>query len=92
MTESHITLGGGCFWCLEAVFEHVQGVTAVENGYCNGAVAAPTYEQVCTGQTGCAEVVRVNYGYNHGEPVADSHPDAVIASLADLTALLAQRA
>ena len=61
MNESIITLGGGCFWCLEAVFEHVQGVNAVESGYCNGAVAAPTYEQVCTGQTGCAEVVRVSY-------------------------------
>lgn len=61
MTESHITLGGGCFWCLEAVFERVQGVSAVESGYSNGAVAGPSYEQVCTGQTGHAEVVRVSY-------------------------------
>ena len=54
-----ITLGGGCFWCLEAVFLLVDGVTAVESGYCNGHVANPSYEQVCTGDTGHAEVVRI---------------------------------
>ncbi len=56
-----ITLGGGCFWCLEAVFELVDGVTAVESGYCNGSVERPSYEQVCTGTTGHAEVVRVSF-------------------------------
>ena len=56
-----ITLGGGCFWCLEAVYEQVEGVTAVESGYCNGHVERPSYEQVCTGNTGHAEVVRVSY-------------------------------
>jgi len=56
-----ITLGGGCFWCLEAVFEKVEGVTAVESGYSNGQVVNPSYEQVCTGNTGHAEVVRVSY-------------------------------
>lgn len=56
-----ITLGGGCFWCTEAVYEHVDGVTAVESGYCNGQVARPTYEQVCTGQTGCVEAIRVTF-------------------------------
>ncbi len=56
-----ITLGGGCFWCLEAVFELVDGVTAVENGYCNGHTANPSYEQVCSGDTGHAEVVRVSF-------------------------------
>lgn len=56
-----ITLGGGCFWCTEAVFEHVDGVTAVESGYCNGQVPRPTYEQVCTGRTGCVEVIRVTF-------------------------------
>ncbi len=56
-----ITLGGGCFWCLEAVFELVDGVTAVENGYCNGHTANPSYEQVCGGDTGHAEVVRVSF-------------------------------
>ena len=55
------TLGGGCFWCLEAVFEQVQGVTRVESGYSGGKVANPTYEQVCTGRTGHAEVVQVTF-------------------------------
>jgi peptide-methionine (S)-S-oxide reductase len=56
-----ITLGGGCFWCLEAVYERVLGVTAVESGYCNGELRNPTYEQVCGGNTGHAEVVRVSF-------------------------------
>ena len=56
-----ITLGGGCFWCLEAVYELVDGVTAVENGYSNGHVVAPSYEQVCGGDTGHNEVVRVSF-------------------------------
>lgn len=54
-------LGGGCFWCLEAVFLEVKGVTAVESGYCNGHVISPTYEQVCQGDTGHAEVVRLRF-------------------------------
>lgn len=57
----HITLGGGCFWCLEAVYELVDGVVAVESGYCNGHLPDPTYEQVCTGTTGHNEVVRVSF-------------------------------
>ncbi len=56
-----ITLGGGCFWCVEAVYELVDGVTAVESGYCNGHVPNPSYEQVCTGRTGHVEVVRVSF-------------------------------
>jgi peptide-methionine (S)-S-oxide reductase len=56
-----LVLGGGCFWCLEAVYELVDGVTAVENGYCNGHVVRPSYEQVCSGDTGHAEVVRISY-------------------------------
>jgi peptide-methionine (S)-S-oxide reductase len=56
-----ITLGGGCFWCTEAVYERVKGVVSVESGYCNGAVVNPSYEQVCAGNTGHAEVVRVNF-------------------------------
>lgn len=56
-----ITLGGGCFWCLEAVYAHVDGVLSVESGYSNGHVKAPTYEQVCGGSTGHAEVVRVAF-------------------------------
>ncbi len=56
-----ITLGGGCFWCTEAVYERVKGVVAVESGYCNGPVINPSYEQVCSGTTGHAEVVRVTF-------------------------------
>lgn len=56
-----ITLGGGCFWCLEAVYEMVQGVLAVESGYCNGHASNPSYEQVCSGLTGHVEVVRVHF-------------------------------
>jgi peptide-methionine (S)-S-oxide reductase len=61
MEPQVITLGGGCFWCVEAVYELVEGVTAVESGYCNGQVVNPSYEQVCTGTTGHAEVVRVSF-------------------------------
>lgn len=56
-----ITLGGGCFWCTEAVFDRVRGVTDVESGYANGHVARPSYEQVCQGTTGHAEVVRLTF-------------------------------
>ncbi|HET6318822.1 MAG TPA: peptide-methionine (S)-S-oxide reductase MsrA [Chloroflexota bacterium] len=56
-----ITLAGGCFWCLEAVYERVEGVSAVESGYSNGQLRNPSYEQVCGGDTGHAEVVRVSY-------------------------------
>ncbi len=55
------TLAGGCFWCLEAVFDELQGVQSVESGYMGGKAANPTYEQVCGGGTGHAEVVRVTF-------------------------------
>ncbi len=61
MRAEIITLGGGCFWCVEAVFEQVQGVLAVESGYCNGHVQNPSYEAVCGGATGHVEVVRVQF-------------------------------
>ncbi|MCC7263265.1 MAG: bifunctional methionine sulfoxide reductase B/A protein [Candidatus Latescibacteria bacterium] len=54
-------LGGGCFWCLEAVFEELKGVESVVSGYAGGTVPNPTYEQVCTGETGHAEVVQVSF-------------------------------
>ena len=54
-------LGGGCFWCLEAVYVEVRGVTRVESGYTGGSVPNPTYEQVCAGETGHAEVVRLEF-------------------------------
>lgn len=55
------TLGGGCFWCLEAVFDELQGVEQVVSGYAGGHVPNPTYEQVCTGTTGHAEVVQITF-------------------------------
>ena len=55
------TLGGGCFWCLEAIFERIDGVVEVVSGYAGGTKADPTYEEVCTGTTGHAEVVQVTY-------------------------------
>jgi peptide-methionine (S)-S-oxide reductase len=61
MSQQSITLGGGCFWCVEAVYELVDGVTAVESGYCNGHVHNPSYEAVCSGNTGHVEVVRVGF-------------------------------
>lgn len=60
MTET-ITLGGGCFWCTEAVYVGVKGVLDVESGYCNGHTVQPSYEQVCTGSTGHNEVVKLVY-------------------------------
>jgi peptide-methionine (S)-S-oxide reductase len=54
-------LGGGCFWCTEAVYLEVRGIKSVESGYCGGSQPDPTYEQVCTGDTGHAEVVRLVY-------------------------------
>jgi peptide-methionine (S)-S-oxide reductase len=55
------TLGGGCFWCLEAVYDQLDGVISVESGYSGGHVANPTYRAVCTGNTGHAEVVRITF-------------------------------
>ncbi len=60
MTET-LVLGGGCFWCTEAVYVKVRGVSDVESGYCNGQTVAPTYEQVCSGRTGHNEVVKLVY-------------------------------
>ena len=55
------TLGGGCFWCLDAVYREIEGVTSVVSGYAGGSVPSPSYEQVCTGRTGHAEVVQVEF-------------------------------
>jgi peptide-methionine (S)-S-oxide reductase len=56
-----ITLAGGCFWCLEAVYERVDGIESVESGYANGHIPSPCYEQVCRGDTGHAEVVQLRF-------------------------------
>ena len=61
MAEEIATLGGGCFWCTEAVFKDLRGVTRVAPGYAGGQTPNPTYKQVCTGRTGHAEVVQVTF-------------------------------
>src|SRR5215813_9852395 len=65
------TLAGGCFWCLEAVYDQMKGVQSVESGYMGGHTVSPTYEDVCSGETGHAEVVRITF-------------DPKVASYADL--------
>jgi len=55
------TLGGGCFWCLEAVYDQLKGVSSVESGYMGGSVLNPTYEAICTGRTGHAEVIQITF-------------------------------
>lgn len=64
------TLGGGCFWCTEAVFQQIRGVQQVESGYTGGQVHQPSYEQICTGRTGHAEVVRLQF-----DPAVISYED-----------------
>jgi peptide-methionine (S)-S-oxide reductase len=64
------TLGGGCFWCMEAIFTELSGVDKVESGYAGGSVPNPSYEQVCTGRTGHAEVVQITF-----DPSLLSYPD-----------------
>lgn len=55
------TLGGGCFWCLEAIYNELKGIIKVESGYAGGTTPNPTYKQVCTGKTGHAEVIQITY-------------------------------
>ncbi|OXB16374.1 peptide-methionine (S)-S-oxide reductase [Flavobacterium reichenbachii] len=59
-----ITIGGGCYWCVEAVYENLDGVKSVVSGFSGGKAANPTYEEVCTGNTGHAEVVQITYDKN----------------------------
>jgi peptide-methionine (S)-S-oxide reductase len=59
--SSSLTLGGGCFWCIEALYESMEGVTSVESGYAGGSVTNPSYQEVCSGSTGHAEVVRIHF-------------------------------
>ena len=61
MKTETATLGGGCFWCVEAVYETLPGILAVTSGYAGGQTENPTYEQICTGKTGHAEVVQIEY-------------------------------
>ncbi|MFW5743738.1 MAG: peptide-methionine (S)-S-oxide reductase MsrA [Spirochaetota bacterium] len=61
MATETITLGGGCFWCIEAVYKRIDGIIDVTSGYAGGETKNPSYEEVCTGRTGHAEVVRVEF-------------------------------
>ncbi|WP_341501755.1 peptide-methionine (S)-S-oxide reductase MsrA [Gallaecimonas sp. GXIMD4217] len=73
-----LTLGGGCFWCLEAVFQRVKGVQAVRSGYAGGHTANPSYESVCHGDTGHAEVVEIQF--DRGQTDLDSLLDLFFAA------------
>ena len=87
MTTELATLAGGCFWCLEAVFEQLRGVIRVQSGYAGGHVPNPSYQGVCTGMTGHAEVVQIAF-----DPAVISYRDllGVFFTLHDPTTLNAQ--
>lgn len=70
MSKEIATLAGGCFWCLEAVYDQLKGVESVESGYMGGKTLNPTYEDICDGNTGHAEVIRITY-----DPAAVSFQD-----------------
>ena len=61
MTTETAVLGGGCFWCIEPIYQEMKGVLRVESGYTGGKIANPTYEQICEGTTGHAEVIRLEF-------------------------------
>jgi peptide-methionine (S)-S-oxide reductase len=61
MSNEVAIIGGGCFWCIEPLFDELKGVISVESGYSGGQIADPTYKQICTGSTGHAEVIRVTF-------------------------------
>ena len=89
-TDSSVaTLAGGCFWCLEAIYDDLKGVISVESGYSGGSVPNPSYELVCTGKTGHAESVRITY-----DPAVISYRDLldVFFSIHDPTTLNRQGA
>lgn len=89
MSTEIATLAGGCFWCLEAVYDDLQGVTNVESGYMGGQMPNPTYEAVCTGRTGHAEVVQLTF-----DPAVVSYDDLlrIFFSIHDPTTLNRQGA
>ena len=64
-------LAGGCFWCVEAIFQRINGITELKSGYCNGSTQNPSYESICTGQTGHAEVVKIDFD----ESIVSALPD-----------------
>jgi peptide-methionine (S)-S-oxide reductase len=74
-TKDTITLGNGCFWCTEAVFQRLNGVLTVASGYSGGKLANPTYKEVCSGLTGHAEVIQITY--DPGMCIAGRHTTGV---------------
>ncbi|MFB6198832.1 MAG: peptide-methionine (S)-S-oxide reductase MsrA [Halobacteriaceae archaeon] len=84
MSKQRATLGGGCFWCTEAAFKEVPGVKKVVPGYAGGHVEDPTYEQVCTGNTGHAEVIQITY---NGDEIAYADLLQVFFTIHDPTQL-----
>ena len=77
MATEYAIIAGGCFWCTEAVFQSLKGVSSVESGYTGGASADPTYEQVCSGSTGHAEAIRIGF-----DPEQISYADLLAVSFA----------
>ncbi len=77
MAQEIATIAGGCFWCTEAVYQNLKGVSAVESGYIGGANPNPTYEQVCSGTTGHAEAIRITF-----DPDVISYADLLDISFA----------
>lgn len=77
MAIEHAVIAGGCFWCTEAVFKSIQGVESVESGYTGGNTASPTYQQVCQGDTGHAEAIRIGF-----DPAQVSYGDLLDISFA----------
>lgn len=75
-TTEKLTIGGGCFWCTEAIFQELEGVIEVESGYSGGEIKNPTYREVCSGMTGHAEVVQITY-----DPTIISYEDLLIVHL-----------
>jgi peptide-methionine (S)-S-oxide reductase len=62
---------GGCFWCVEAIFQRINSVTHVTSGYCNGTTIDPTYQDICTGSTGHAEVVKIEFDEDQEQTTTD---------------------
>jgi peptide-methionine (S)-S-oxide reductase len=72
-SEEGATLAGGCFWCLEAIYDALKGVKRVESGYAGGSVVNPSYDQICNGTTGHAEVVQVIFDPAELSDLEESH-------------------
>jgi len=87
-SSSSVVLGGGCFWCMEALFQRLPGVLKVQSGFAGGTTKNPTYEEVCTRRTGHAEVIKITYDLKKVDTAKQCHPrageDPVCTQLLDL--------